>query len=194
MNLLKLLVTSFCLILSLSAFSQEENCNPGVIPAVADAPVRMVDAIMSGMYKEIISLKVNHDGEGSLSVYYEDGKPTILRMTYKSKKGLVEKSIPLDGSRPLVYENPDIPGPAIVVEKLPGSQPGKMQFQLKVRSELRPELPEKGTFTSYKIDFDTDINNPSVTHRGKPFKKVVIAPGVSMFSWDGTFKRVDFKD
>jgi hypothetical protein len=195
MRVLKLCLMILFLSHSFATYSHSDNlnCETEAIPPVGSGPVSMVSMVMGGMFKSISTLKVDYDGQGSLSVFYNNGKPSLLRLTYKNEKGTFDKTISLDGSAPLVYENPEIPGPAIIVEKIPGASADGLQFELKVRREVRRDLPAGGIFSSFKIDLSTDMNKPTVSHAGKPFKEVLISPGISFFKWDGTFKKVNFK-
>lgn len=148
--------------------------------------------VTDGMYKNIFDLKVNMDGEGKIAVFYEKGEPKILKLSYKNGKGEVAKTITFEelaAGKELIYENKDKPGKAIVLSKgSPYNDGDKFKFQLSYRSGINPEK-----LSSQTLDFDSTYAAPSVAASGKTFKQMVLSPGVSMFSWDGTFKKVEFK-
>lgn len=174
-------------------FAAEVDCDPALaIPVAAGELLGTLKSVSEGLYKDIAVLKVNHDGEGKLSVFFEKGVPKILKLTYKNDNGTVVKQITFDElakGNPLIYENTDKPGKAIMLEKGPNFKEGSYDFKLKVRSKLSPEQ-----FQTYPLNFNPDVNSPKVTHNKKTFNKMIISPGVSMFSWDGTFKNVEFKN
>lgn len=162
------------------------------IPVAAVELLDSMQKISEGLYKDVATLKVNHDGEGKLSVFFENGEPKIIKLTYKNGSGTVIKQVTFDDlakGKPLIYENKDKPGKAIVLEKGPNFKKGNYDFKFKVRSSLDPEK-----FHSYSIKFDPNVDAPKISYNDKSFKKMIISPGVSMFSWDGTFKNVEFKN
>lgn len=178
--------------LSFSAIAEEVMCP-------VNAPTPQVEELLNSLkktseclYKDIASLKVNMDGEGKLSVFYEKGVPKILKLTYTNKSGTTIKQITFDDlekGKPLVYENTAKKGKAIVFEKSENfRQDKKFKFTLKVRSSVGPEK-----HNSYPLEFDSDENNPKVSSSGNSFSKMVLSPGVSFLSWDGTFKKVEFQ-
>lgn len=177
----------------LTLAQDEVDCDPALaIPVAAGELLSTLKSVSEGLYKDIATLKVNHDGEGKLSVFFENGVPKILKLTYKNGNGTVVKQVTFDDlakGNPLIYENNDRPGKAIMLEKGPSFKEGNYDFKLKVRSKLSPE-----EFQTYPLNFVPNVNSPRVTHNKKTFNKMVISPGVSMFSWDGTFKNVEFKN
>ncbi len=187
----KLLVLCLFVTLPSWSFAYEDDCEEGVpIPTGAGELLKTLESVSNGLYKNIATMKVNHDGEGVLSVYYEDGKPKLLKLTYKNGSGTVVKQVTFDdlaAGKPLIYENPDKPGKAIVLEKGPRFNSNHYDFRFKIRSKLKPE-----EFETYPLQFNPSVDSPVVSYNNKTFKKMVISPGVSMFSWDGTFKKVEF--
>ena len=162
------------------------------IPTGTTDLLNSLEAVSNGLYKDIAKMQVNHDGEGKLSVFYEKGEPKILKLTYKNDSGTTVKQVTFEDllkGKPLVYENPDKPGKAIVLEKGSNFKSGNYDFKLKIRSRVSPE-----EFQTYSINFDSSVESPRVSYNKKDFSKMVISPGISMFSWDGTFKKVEFKN
>lgn len=186
------LIAFLFLLISLSAWSQEEHCEQIAIDIPTQALLKTMKTVSEGLYKDIATLKVNMDGEGKLSVYFENGEPKILKLTYKNGKGTVIKQATFDDlekGTPLIYENSDIKGKAIVLEKAASFKNGKKyNFKFSVRSKVDPE-----TLTSYPVSFEANPDAPVVSNGGSVFSKIVLSPGVSFFSWDGTFKKVEFK-
>lgn len=190
MKMLKLMLVPVLLI-SLSVNAAEEDCDS--VPLPAKDLLRTLKAASEGLYKDIAGLKVNHDGEGKLSIFYENGVPKLLKMTYTNAKGVTsigQKSFDeLASGKPLNYENKDKPGNAIILEKGPAFVNGsKYSLVMKIRSKLDPV-----EYTSYPIEFDSEMSAPKLSSKGKNFKSIVISPGVSWLAWDGTFTKVDFK-
>lgn len=155
---------------------------------------RLMDSmkkVEDGLYKNIFDLKVNHDGEGKISVFYEKGEPKILKLYYKNSKGEVSKTVTfedLENGKELIYENKDIPGKAIVLSK---GSPYKDGDNFKFKLSYRSGMPDK--FSSQTLDFDSTYASPKVAVNGKTFKQMVLSPGISMFAWDGTFKKIEFR-
>lgn len=155
---------------------------------------RLMDSmkkVENGLYKNIFDLKVNHDGEGKISVFYEKGEPKILKLHYKNDKGEVSRTITfedLENGKELVYENKDIPGKAIVISK---GNPYQAGDQFKFKMSYRSGMPDK--YSSQTLDFDSTYASPNVAANGKKFKQMVLSPGINMFAWDGTFKKIEFK-
>lgn len=187
----KLLALALLITIPTWSLAFEDDCDEALpIPTGAGEILKTLENVSNGLYKNIATMKVNHDGEGTLSVYYEDGKPKLLKLTYKNGSGTVIKQVTFDdlaAGKPLIYENPDKPGKAIVLEKGPKFSSSHYDFRFKIRSKLKPE-----EFETYPLQFKPTLDAPEVTYNNKTFKKMVISPGISMFSWDGTFKKVEF--
>jgi hypothetical protein len=187
-SLLFLLMT-----LVFSAHAIEEDCEQINGKDEFASFVADLSKINDSMYKKVLDLEVNHDGAGNLSVFYDkNGIPQILKLSYKNKGGAMNKVLTfkdLANGESLWYENDEVKGKAIVVEKAEPFVSGKAyQFKVKVRSSLKPDK-----FTSHVVKFNADAKSHSVVNNNKTFKKMVLSPGISFFSWDGTFKKVDFK-
>ncbi len=180
------------LCLVFSAHAVDEDCVQGPEDTLTNF-IGDLSKINDSMYKKVLDLKVNHDGEGHLSVFNDgQGNPQLLKLTYKSKGGTVMNKVltfkELADGKSLWYESDDIKGKAIVVEKAePFSSNKTFQFKVKVRSSLNPEK-----FLSNVVKFQADSH--TIMNNNKPFKTIVLSPGISFFSWDGTFKKIEFKD
>lgn len=175
------------------AMCAEVECESSAIQVPAKELLRTMKAVSEGMYKDIATMKVNMDGEGKLSVYYEKGEPKLIKFTYTNGKGtvVIQKSFEeLEKGIPLIYENSERPGKAIVFEKGDVFKRDKsFGFRLKVRSSVDPERHQ-----TFPIDFDPEMSAPKLTTGQRQFRSIVLSPGISMLSWDGTFKRVEFKN
>lgn len=173
--------------------AEGENCDyDQPLPVAAVELLDSLEKVSAGLYKDIATLKVNHDGEGKLSVFFENGVPKLIKLTYKNGSGTVVKQVSFDDlakGKPLIYENTDKPGKAIVLEKGANFKEGNYDFKFKVRSKVSPEQ-----FQTYSINFRPEVNAPKITYNNKSFNKMIISPGISMFSWDGTFTKVEFKN
>lgn len=189
-NLRPLLLSS--LVMTLPAFAQVEDCESTAIQVPASELLSTMKTVSESLYKDVSSLKVNMDGEGKLSVFYEKGVPKLIKLTYTNGDGtsVVQKSFDEIGNgNPLIYENKSKPGKAIILEKGNRFKNGNnFSFSLKIRTSLKPEK-----HTSYPIEFDSNMSSPKLLSNSKSFKNIVLSPGISLMSWDGTFKKVEFK-
>lgn len=187
-NLRPLLLSS--LLITLPAVA--EDCESTAVQVPAAELLSTMKAVSENLYKDVSSLKVNMDGEGKLSVFYEKGVPKLIKLTYTNGDGtsVVQKSFDeIANGHPLIYENKSKPGKAIVLEKGSSFKNGNnFSFSLKVRTSLKPEK-----HTTYPIDFNSDMSSPKLLSNNKSFKNIVLSPGISLMSWDGTFKKVEFK-
>lgn len=187
-----LILTSF-VFYSCFAFSAED-CDPTTLNV--NTPERELLQTLQGVseafYADVSKLKVNMDGEGKLSVSFEDGMPKILKFTYKNGKGEVVMPITFEdlaAGKELAYENKDVPGNAITVKRGEVFEAGKpYEFVISHRTSIKPDKYETNV-----IVFDPTKSKNMVSHDGKNFKQVTLSPGVSLFSWDGTFKKIEFK-
>ncbi|WP_408097162.1 hypothetical protein ACJVC5_19185 [Peredibacter sp. HCB2-198] len=189
----KLYFFAVVLFSSTGAYAQDPiECLTG---SEAGTVTQFIDAykkVENGMYKNIFDMKVNMDGEGKIAVYYEKGEPKILKLSYKNKGGEVTKTITFEElaqGKELIYENKDIPGKAIVLSKgEPFNSGDDFKFKLGYRSAVRPDK-----LSNVNLSFDSTYASPKVAANGKEFRKMVLSPGVSFLSWDGTFKKVEFQ-
>ncbi|MCM2349004.1 MAG: hypothetical protein NDI69_03220 [Bacteriovoracaceae bacterium] len=187
-------VLLFCLFVTPGlVLAEAEDCEyDQPLPVAAVELLDSLKKVSAGLYKDIATLKVNHDGEGKLSVYFENEIPKLIKLTYKNGSGTVVKQVSFDDlakGKPLIYENPDKPGKAIVLEKGASFKEGNYDFKFKIRSKVSPE-----EFQTYSINFRPDLEAPKITYNNKSFNKMIISPGISMFNWDGTFTKVEFKN
>ena len=51
--------------------------------------------------------------------------------------------------------------------------------------------PEK--FATHELEFDANPNAPKILNKNKSFRSIIMSPGISFMSWDGTFEKVEFK-
>lgn len=193
MNNFKLLFVAVTLFSSVGAFALEPwDCQNETEVGPVTQFIDSYKKVENGMYKNIFDMKVNMDGEGKISVYYEKGEPKILKLSYNNKKGEVTKTITFEElaqGKELIYENKDIPGKAIVLSKgEPFNSGDDFKFKMGYRSGVKPDK-----LSNVNLSFDSTYASPKVAANGKEFKKMVLSPGVSFLSWDGTFKKVEFQ-
>lgn len=161
--------------------TQEVESLLGVLKVASDA-----------QFVKAMDLKVNHDGEGNLAVHYENGKPKLLRLTYKNSGGQKSEVLSFEEiakGKEISYEHQDMKGKAIVVRAAkPFEANGRYKFEVRLRSKINPD-----SYSTHIIDFAADPDKQTMLKDNKAFKQMVISPGIKMFSWDGTFKNVEFK-
>lgn len=200
MKNLKILLFLSCLIIAAPSFSEDdENCDPTKLREGAeDQLAAQVKKITDTMYKEVFSFKVNMDGEGKVSVFYEKGVPVAMKLTYLKKKKETVKELTVEEFKKgavLSFENPDKPGDAISFSKDASFLSGdKFRFKLNVRDSYtkKGDKFESG-YKTYPIVLDPNNGSPKIQQNGQSFTKMTLDPGVKMLSWDGTFKKVEFK-
>lgn len=170
----------------------QEKCESDAVPLPGSDLIKTLEAVSNCLYKDVATLKVKQDGEGKLSIFYENGKPMLLKLFYKNDKGTMIKEISfadLEKGKQLVFENPDKPGKAMIFQKGKNFQKdGKYNFKLSVRTSLKPV-----EHNDYEIAFNGDEKNPSITKGGNAFNNIIVTPGVSWLKWTGTFTKVEFK-
>jgi hypothetical protein len=171
-----------------------DECESYAIQVPAADLLKTLKVASESLYKDVTSLEVRFDGKGKLSIFYENGVPKLIKMTYINSSGLTfiaQKSFEeIQAGNPLAYENKVKTGKSIIVERGEVFKQGaKYNLNLRIRSGLNPD-----SYTSYPIQFNSDLSNPNLTSNGNEFSSIIFSPGVSMFSWDGTFKKVDFKN
>jgi hypothetical protein len=184
-------LTLALLLLSVPVWSDQEDCPPDQTEPAPEL-VKNMREITESLYKDVLSFKVSLDGEGKVSVFFEKGVPKIIRLTYKNGKGEVSETLTFDQiSRggELSYSNPEKPGTAIAFSKGEKFQQGShYAFKLKVRTSTDPQ-----SYKTYDLNFDSTYDSPKIKHADKEVKKMVLSPGIKRFSWDGTFKNVEFR-
>lgn len=190
MKNLKTFTVFLILILSLAAFA-EENC-PQRDHSEVETLIENFSKVTDAMYKDVATLKVNHDGDGKISIYFENGVPKIIKFTYKNGSGTVTMTksfAEIEKGIPLVYENKSVKGRAIVLEKGSNFKSGNdYNFKFSVRTSVDPDK-----LTTYPVQLDANPAAPKLSHSNKTFKSITLDPGISYFSWDGTFTGVSFK-
>ena len=174
---------------SVTAFSQEKCEAPKAeVSADAETLANQLAKICNGLFKKVVDLEIKHGEEGSFSVLFQDGKPSLLKMDYGQKTKVVSFS-DLALGKPLIYEDDKIKGKAIILEKAdPFLQNGRYQFKLRLRTQLVPE-----THMSHIVTFEGTPQHQTVMSQDKKVSKIVISPGIKMFSWTGIFTKAEFK-
>lgn len=176
------------------AFAMGEPCEQKTTKAAHENLLDVMDKVNDSMYIQVMKLKVNYDGEGSLSVYFdEDGTPQLMRLNYKTKNSKVTQKVlafnELAKGNVLEFENIEFPGKAIIVGKAdPFKNGSEYQFKVSLRSKTGPDQYE-----SHILKFSGTAKRPQIKNNNKKFSMMVLSPGIRRFAWDGTFKKVEFK-
>lgn len=186
-------LTLFILLSSSSLLAEiDEDCvQPTVMPVRAES-TKDYSKIARELFKPVVGLEVRYDGEGALSVYFENGEPKSLRLYYKDREGVVtDKNISfedLKAGKQLIYENQQYPGKAITVEK---NEPFKANNDYQFKVIVRTKLPDG--YTPYSISFHAHPEKHSVQHEGEKFRKLEFIPGRKRITkWNGTFEDLLF--
>jgi hypothetical protein len=186
---LKTALVGFTILLSFSSFALED-CPP-VTEVPARELIQTLSSVTDNLFRDIISLKVNLDGQGKIEVFLVKGEPKILRMNYSNGKGQFVEQVSFDDLAkgiPLSYENKDKKGKAIVLERSESFKNGKTyHFKLLIRTGVNPD-----EYSSFPLELDASSSNPKVSVKDKNVTRITLTPRVSFLSWDGTFKKVDF--
>lgn len=178
---------------TLLAMGQELCIQPQMKSTMeVESLVGVLRSVSNAHFVKAMDLKVNHDGEGSLSVHYENGKPKLLRLTYKNSGGEKSEVLSFEDiskGKDISYEHQDMKGKAIIVKASdPFEVDGRYKFEVKLRSQVKPD-----SYTIHALDFAAHPEKQMMLKDDKVFKQMIISPGIRMFSWDGTFKKVEFK-
>ncbi len=173
------------------------DCDTTAIPGSQGVNnlLRNVQAVTDGMFQTVARLKVNHDGEGTIGVQYQNGQPVSVRLQYVTRQGtpvsLVRSLADLENGQPLVFQNAAVPGPAIILEGGSSFRQGNtFNFNIRLRTRLDPEQ-----HSSHQIQLDASPNAPRLLTSGRAFNQIVISPGITLIppSWNGTFTGVQFR-
>lgn len=192
-SIIKIIFLTSALFIPFGIFAQEEECsqNPSELPASVNDLIGSLRAVSNAQFKKVMDLKVNMDGNGSLAVHYENGKPTYLKLSYKNKGGEMNQVLSfadIAKGKDIAYEHPDMKGKAIIVKaRKPFESDGQFKFEVRLRSKIDPDQ-----YNAHSIDLAAHPEKQAVLKDGKIFKRMIISPGVKMLSWDGTFKSVEF--
>lgn len=187
----------FALFLSVQAFA-DEDCQS--LPPIAGESVMALsrDVLQSSqqLYSKVVDLRVRLAGSGDLSVLLNDeGEVEAVRFNYRDKKDVKVLNITArELNQGLLLEYPAQNGAIsplkLSVVRPPGLDPSTGgTFKLEIATSLDP-----AKFTSYQIRLGKTGNAWGVSQGSSRVKEVVIHPGVSMLSWDGTFQKIEFKN
>jgi hypothetical protein len=182
-----------------------EDCETSAIPGArpVNSLLHNVQAVTDAMYQNLAELKVNHDGTGTIGVLFENGRPASLRFRYRNREGRsvsIEKSFgDLANGQPLIYQNQNISGPAIVLEPVLNFRNGSTyNFNLRLRTSMNPVQ-----YSSHQIRFDANPIAPRLHSSNGLVQRIVISPGIHFRTlpsqilprpgWNGTFTGVEFE-
>jgi hypothetical protein len=188
-----LLTIVLCLVVYAHANAQE-HCESDAIQVPAKDLLNTLKESSESLFKDVSAIEVRFDGKGKLSVFYEKGTPKLIKLSYTNGNGFMSVGVKtfdeIEAHNPLSYENKAKPGKAIVVERGSNFKEGDdYNLLIRIRSGINPDR-----YISYPIVFHSELNNPRLSSQGREFDSILITPGVSMFTWDGTFKKVEFKN
>lgn len=187
----------FALLLSGTAMA-DDDCQ--FLPPIAGDGVtnlsRDVLQASQQLYSKVVDLRVRLAGSGDLSVLVNDeGEVEAVRFNYRDKKDVKVLNITArELNQGMLLEYPALNGAVsplkLSVVRPPGLDPSTGgTFKLEIATSLDP-----AKFTSYQIKLGKSGNAWGVNQGSARVKEVIIHPGVSMFSWDGTFQKIEFKN
>lgn len=193
---MKYLAIFFLLTVPLISSAIEDCPLPvSTMPPLVNTLMGDVAAVTGHLYTKVMDLKVRHAGSGDLSVLQNaQGEVEAVKFFYKNGndvKNLVVTTDELNQGRAIQY-----PGQSGSVSplKLEAVRPPGMNaetgglFNLQIATKLSPP-----TFLQYQIRLNKEGRNWVVDYNGTRPKTVVLSPGISFLSWDGTFQRVEFQ-
>jgi hypothetical protein len=193
---MKILYLMLC-ILSLKAFAQE-ICNSNLI--IADEKIETLSKIAfkatQESYKKLVNISVKHAGNGDLSILVNESNEIVaVRFNYRDGddvKILNVTAEELNSGKSLEYPGQDgaVSPLRLSVARPPGLIPGSgATFNLDIATDLDPLKLQ-----NYQLKLTKSGNSWSVAHGNKAqVNDVVIHPGISWASWNGTFKKIEFK-
>lgn len=187
-------IGSFLLFAHFDAVAGSEKCDEGLAAALpAEELVKTMEAIHEKLYRPVATMKINNDGQGAISIFYENGVPKAIQIKYKDGKGkvnIIDKEISkIEKGDFLAY--PDNSAPALKLSKGPGTfkNGDHYHFNFSVRTELNPDK-----FTVFPLILDANKSKPKFSGPSGQFNNVELVPQISWkLEWKGTFdKKVKF--
>jgi hypothetical protein len=146
-------------------------------------------------YAKVVDLKVKHAGTGDLSILVnEENEVVAVRFNYRDGKDVKMINVTADElnqGKSLQYPGPDgaVSPLRLSVVRPPGLNPGTGgTFNIDIATAIEPV-----TLKNYKLKLAKTGNLWSVGQGNTRVKDVIIHPGISWASWDGTFKKIDFQ-
>lgn len=181
---------------ALPAYAQV-NCQalPAIAPSAVEALAEPVLQAAQQSYTKLLDLKVNHGGKGDLSILLNPaGEIEAVKFYYKDEDGVkayVVTSEEFNQGKAIQYQPKDgnVSPLKLSVVRPPGLNPGKGgTFNLTIATKLDPPY-----YREHMVKLSQDDGKWVVDALGVRTKEVILSPGVSFFSWDGTFQKVEFK-
>ncbi|MBY0517619.1 MAG: hypothetical protein K2P81_11955 [Bacteriovoracaceae bacterium] len=174
-----------------------ENC--GNLPPIAGSSVNQLSEHVlnaaSQSFTKILNLSVNHAGRGDLSILLNPaGEIEAVKFYYKDGdniKSYVVTSEELNQGKAIEYSSKDGGPSPLRLEAIrpPGLNPGKGgPFNLEIATSLNPLKKRLHT-----VKLSKENGKWVVDALGVRAKEVILDPGISWLSWDGTFQKVEFK-
>lgn len=145
-------------------------------------------------YAKVVDLKVKHAGKGDLSILVNDANEVVaVRFNYsdgKEVKMLNVTATELNQGKALQYPGADgaVSPLRLSVVRPPGLNPATGgTFNIDIATDIDPVK-----LKSYQLKLTLTGNKWSVGQGSARVKDVIIHPGISWASWDGTFQKIEF--
>ena len=146
-------------------------------------------------YAKVVALKVKHAGSGDLSILLnEDNEVVAVRFNYSDGKDVQVLNVTaaeLNQGKALQYPGPDgaVSPLRLSVVRPPGLNPTTGgTFNIDIATDIEPVK-----LKSYKLQLGKTGNTWTVGQGNARVKDVIIHPGISWASWDGTFQKIEFE-
>lgn len=146
-------------------------------------------------YAKVVDLKVKHAGKGDLSILLNEANEIVaVRFNYSDGKEVQMLNVTaaeLNQGKALQYPGPDgaVSPLRLSVVRPPGLNPATGgTFNIDIATDIEPVK-----LKSYKLQLGKVGNKWNVGQGSARVKDVIIHPGISWASWDGTFQKIEFE-
>lgn len=146
-------------------------------------------------YAKVVDLKVKHAGKGDLSILLNEANEIVaVRFNYSDGKEVQMLNVTaaeLNQGKALQYPGPDgaVSPLRLSVVRPPGLNPATGgTFNIEIATDIEPVK-----LKSYKLQLGKVGNKWNVGQGSARVKDVIIHPGISWASWDGTFQKIEFE-
>lgn len=153
-----------------------------------------VNKVVTEIPKQVLAIKVNHDGSGAVKVLVNEKNELIgISFNYKNSDDetmFQQRSIDqFNAGEKLKYEMDDGSASPLIVQKsnaISKTTGGQFKFSLMTSKD-----PKK--FLDYLLTLKKENNVWKIAYNNKNVTKTTISPNIEWFSWAGTFSGATFE-